>query len=105
MDYRGEVVFAGPVLNGTVKTEVKFTVGDRVVVSERYRGAGCNHGAIGYYGHVAAIEESGDFYGPWIKVAFRGHINGPAAKGYDRYMQNNDDRPFPCYAFELDHAD
>lgn len=85
--------------------ELAFAVGDRVVVSERYRGAGCNHGAIGFYGHVAAIEPSGDSYGPWFKVAFRGHISGPSAVGYSYYMASGDDNPFPCYAFELDHAD
>lgn len=84
---------------------MNFVRGDRVVVNERYRGAGCNHGAIGFYGHVVAIEPSGDPEGPWIRVAFRGHIDGSTVKGYDWHMRYGDAHPFPCYAFELDHAD
>lgn len=82
-----------------------FSVGQRVVVNERYRGAGCNHGAIGFYGHVVDVEPSGDAYGPWIRVAFLGHIDGPSAAGYGHYMTYGKDHPFPCYGFELDHAD
>lgn len=82
-----------------------FAVGDRVVVNERYRGAGCNHGAIGFYGHVAAIEPSNDRWGPWVKVSFLGHISGPSVAEYSYYIAHGDNKPFPCYAFELDHAD
>lgn len=86
--------------------ETTFAVGDRVVVSERYRGAGCNHGAIGFYGHVVSVDdESKGFWDRYVRVAFRGHIDGPTAKGYAWHMQHGDDRGFPCYPFELDHAD
>lgn len=84
---------------------MSFVKGDRVVVTERYRGAGCNHGAIGYYGHVAKVEPSGTREESWIMVAFRGHIDGPSVEGYEWYIRYGDDHPFPCYAFELDHAD
>lgn len=85
---------------------MSFAVGDRVVVNERYRGAGCNHGAIGFYGHVAAIKFfPATAYGPWIQVAFGGHIDGSAVQGYEWHLQHGDQHPFPCYAFELDHAD
>lgn len=82
---------------------MEFAAGDRVVVTEKYRGAGCNHGARGFYGHVVAIEPSGDSYGPWIRVAFRGHIDGPSAIGYDHYIGHGDEHPFPLYSFELEH--
>lgn len=81
-----------------------FAVGDRVVVNERYRGAGCNHGAIGYYGHVVGLDPQGDGFQPVIQVAFRGHING-LTPANDYYIQFDDTRPFPLYPFELDHAD
>lgn len=88
------------------ETATSFAIGERVVVSERYRGAGCNHGAVGFYGHVVTLpDETKGFSDRYFGVAFRGHINGPSATGYGFYMRYGDDLPFPCYAFELDHAD
>lgn len=87
-----------------------FAIGDRVVVSEHYRGAGCNHGARGYYGHIVSIDAGAhddDAYtqkGACIRIAFRGHING-AGPNDDYYLQFNDRRPFPCYWGEIEHAD
>jgi hypothetical protein len=86
-----------------------FALGDRVVVSERYRGAGCNHGAIGYFGHVVAVDttynDAGEPRETCIRVAFRGHIAGTGAND-DYYLAfARDDYGFPCYPFELDHAD
>lgn len=85
-----------------------FAVGDRVVVSERYRGAGCNHGAIGFYGHVVSVDAENSAPSRWdryVRVKFQGHINGSTAEGFDHYMSKCGKRGFPCYGFELDHAD
>lgn len=89
----------------TIIGTVKFAEGDRVVVSERYRGAGCNHGAIGYYGHVIRIDpkEPGDPFGPCINVAFRGRVNNLPTEEW--YLSHDERNPFPLYEFELDHAD
>jgi hypothetical protein len=87
-----------------------FKVGDRVVVTENYRGAGCNHGAIGYYGHVVSVDPGAhddDAYtqkGACIRIAFRGHIDGCGPKD-DYYLKFNEGRPFPCYWGEVTHVD
>jgi hypothetical protein len=81
-----------------------FAVGDRVVVTEKYRGAGCNHGAIGYYGHIVKLDRHArDPLGPMAYVSFRGRINDLPADDY--YLNFGDTNPFPTYEFEIEHAD
>ena len=83
----------------------RFAVGDHVVVSERYRGAGCNHGAIGYYGHIVRLgQHDHDPSGPMAHVAFQGRVNGLPADDY--YLSfATAEKPFPLYEFEIEHAD
>jgi hypothetical protein len=81
-----------------------FAVGDRVVVTEKFRGAGCNHGAIGYYGHIVALDRhDGDPFGPMAYVSIRGRINGLPIDDY--FLSCGDENPFPTYEFEIEHAD
>lgn len=79
-----------------------YAVGDRVVVTENYRGAGCNHGAIGYYGHVTKIERGGT--GRMVYVAFLGRVDGLPAEDYYLGFATAE-KPFPLYEFEIEHAD
>lgn len=80
-----------------------FAVGDRVVVTEKYRGAGCNHGAIGYYGHVIRLSRAErDPLGPMVHVAIQGRINGPAEDYYLSF--GTPTNGFPLYEFEIEHA-
>jgi len=81
-----------------------YAVGDRVVVTEKYRGAGGNHGAIGYYGHVIRITRP--FPGesrPTVHVAFQGRVNGPVDDYYLSFRTPTNG--FPLYEFEIEHAD
>lgn len=83
---------------------MSFAVGDRVVVTDKYRGAGCNHGAIGYYGHIVKLGcHDRDPLGPMAHVAFQGRINGPAEDYYLGFATA--EKPFPLYEFEIEHAD
>lgn len=83
---------------------MRFAVGDRVVVTEKYRGAGCNHGAIGYYGHVTKLTRTPrDPLGTMVHVAFQGRIDGPAEDYYLGFATA--EKPFPLYEFEIEHAD
>lgn len=83
-----------------------FVVGDRVVVTENYRGAGCNREAVGYYGHVAAraIGPAPVVNGKaMLLVSLKGRINGLPV--LDHYLDHDGTDPFPLYEDELEHAD
>ncbi len=75
-----------------------FAVGDRVVVTENYRGAGCNHDMIGYYGHV--VDEYAATKG-MVLVTLIGRTNG---EPIHPHRVGSIDR-FAFYGFELEHAD
>jgi hypothetical protein len=81
---------------------MSFVVGDRVVVTEKYRGAGCNHGAIGYYGHVIKLSHTPrDPLGPMVHVALKGRINGLPVDDY--YLSfGTPTNGFPLYEFEIE---
>jgi hypothetical protein len=72
------------------------------VVTEKYRGAGCNHGAIGYYGHVTELARDGTR--PMAHVAFQGRVSGLPAEDYYLGFATAE-KPFPLYEFEIEHAD
>jgi hypothetical protein len=78
-----------------------FSVGQRVVVTATYRGAGCNHDMMGYYGHVAALPCDDDIYDDYIYVNLIGRTNG---QPIHPHRVGRIDR-FPLYEFELEHAD
>lgn len=80
--------------NGTL-----FAVGDRIVVTDKYRGAGCNHDMIGYYGHIVALpaEVGETFY--YAKL-----IGRTSGQPIHPHRVGKIDR-FPLYAFEIEHAD
>jgi hypothetical protein len=81
------------------------------VVTEKYRGAAgsivttepdCNHGAIGYYGHIVRLSHDGSR--PMAHVAFQGRISGLPADDY--YLSfGTAAKPFPLYESEIEHAD
>lgn len=76
-----------------------FNVGDRIVVTDKYRGAGCNHDMIGYYGHVAASpSETGESF---YYVNLTGRTSG---EPIHPHRVGRIER-FPVYAFEIEHAD
>lgn len=77
---------------------MSFTVGDRIVVTEKYRGAGCNHDMRGYYGHVAALPCDDD---DCIYVNLIGRTNG---EPIHPHRVGRIDR-FPVYDGEIEHAD
>lgn len=77
---------------------MKFAVGDRVVATENYRGAGGNHDMRGYYGHVAALPCDDDDY---IYVNLAGRTNGEPIHPHRAGRLYR----FPFYEFELEHAD
>jgi hypothetical protein len=79
-----------------------FTIGDRIIVTNKYRGAGCNHDMIGYYGHIVRLPfETDDDESPFLSVKLIGRINGQPIHPH-RVGHINE---FPVYAFEIQHID
>ena len=81
-----------------MNAQAGFAVGDRVVVTEKYRGAGCNHDMRGYYGHVVELPVDDDDY---IYADLIGRTNGEPIHPHRVGRVHR----FPFYEFELEHVD